>query len=260
MQPYSALARIYDEWMAHLDYDRWADYLCSLMRENGVPPGAAVVDLACGTGLIALRLARRGFRVTGIDRSEEMLTQASRMASREGLSVNWGMMDMRDFRIHRPADCVVCACDGVNYLTSIPDVDRCFFAVAKALRPGGLFLFDISSRDKLLAMDRQFYGQETDSAACLWQNRYDPRTRVLAMDLTFFIEREDGLYERAAETHRQRVHETRELTDALERAGFRTVSVLEAFTQMPPERPSQRIQFAARKTACGTCESFLPYE
>lgn len=247
MQSYTALARIYDEWMAHLDYDRWADYLWSLMEERGIGRDASIVDLACGTGLISVRLARKGFRVTGIDFSEEMLTEASKKTAAGFPQVNWVRMDMRSFRLHRPVDCVVCVCDGVNYLTTLADVDKCFGCVAEALKPGGWFLFDISSRDKLLRMDEQFFGEETDEAACLWNNRYEETSRVLTMELTFFIAREDGLYERTAEVHKQRAHSTQEIVDALNRAGFESAEVFGAFTRKPQGPGTQRIQFVARK-------------
>jgi SAM-dependent methyltransferase len=246
VRPYTALPRIYDEWMAHLDYDRWADYLWSLMNERDIGSGARIVDMACGTGLIAVRLARRGCRVTGVDRSPDMLTQAAAKSVR-GEPVRWVLMDMRGLRVHRPVDCVVCACDGINYLTTLSDAAACFGRVAAALRPGGWFLFDISSRDKLSSMDGQFYGEETDTAACLWQNRYDLSNRVLTMDMTFFIDRGDGLYERAREVHRQRAHDPAELADVLTGAGFDPPEVFTAFTRRPPEPGADRLQFVARK-------------
>lgn len=247
MRPYAALSRVYDEWMAHLDYDRWADYLWSLLSARGIGNGSRIVDLACGTGLISARLARRGCRVTAIDSSPEMLAQA-RAREPAGADVEWLLMDMRGFRVHGTADAAVCACDGVNYLTSIADVDRCFARVSAALRDGGWFLFDVSSRDKLLSMDGQFYGQETDSAACLWRNRLDAAREVLTMDMTFFIDDGSGRYERTREVHRQRAHGAGELSDALVRAGFDPPDAYGAFTLRPPAAGDRRIQFAARKS------------
>ena len=66
--PYSALAAIYDHVMRHVDYVAWCDYIERLWDRFCARP-RTVLDLACGTGTVALELARRGYRLTGVDGS-----------------------------------------------------------------------------------------------------------------------------------------------------------------------------------------------
>ena len=74
--PYTALADCYDRLNAHIDYQGWASSLAAKMKANGVPDGALVLDLACGTGNIALPLAAMGYDMIGVDISSDMLNTA----------------------------------------------------------------------------------------------------------------------------------------------------------------------------------------
>ncbi|MCY4545730.1 MAG: class I SAM-dependent methyltransferase, partial [Gemmatimonadetes bacterium] len=75
--PYSELAQIYDHVMRHVDYIRWADYIQSVFTRFEATP-KDVLELACGTGAMACILDDRGYRMTGIDRSERMIAVAKR--------------------------------------------------------------------------------------------------------------------------------------------------------------------------------------
>lgn len=249
MEAYEALARVYDRLITPEERDQWMQDIPRRLREAGLKPPMTVLDLACGTGLMALRLARMGFKVTGVDLSEEMLEQAAENARAQGLFVPFVRQDMREVALHRPVDAVLCSCDGFNYLTESADVDAAMAAVHRALKKGGYFLFDVSTREKLSAMGSQFFGEEEDEVAYLWENRYDGDTCCLAMDITFFIREDAGrdLFRRQREIHIQRGHSPEELTAALERAGFDVIAVEEAFTRHAPGPDCPRIQIAARK-------------
>jgi SAM-dependent methyltransferase len=234
--------------MRGVDYDGWAAYLAGLLAENGVAEGGAVLDCACGTGELTLRLAGRGYAMTGIDRSEEMLAVAAEKARKAGRKVPFVRQDMRRLCVHKPADAIVCACDGVNYLLSAADVAAFFKSAANVLSEGGLLLFDVSSAYKLAhVLGGRTYGEDTEACTYLWQNAFDPKSRLLEMDLVFFTKDETGLYMRFDETHIQRAHEAAELCAALQKNGFSLLGVYDAFTRDEPKRESERIQFAARK-------------
>lgn len=75
--PYTAFAAVYDALMHDVPYDRWAQRLDALLRAAlAAPAGAAVADAACGTGALTVRLAQRGYRMTGADLSADMLLVA----------------------------------------------------------------------------------------------------------------------------------------------------------------------------------------
>ena len=141
---------------------------------------------------------------------------------------------------------MVCACDGVNYLLSDEQVDGFFRAAHRAIRPGGALAFDISSEYKLeKVLGNGFFGEERDEVAYLWANAYDPHTRIVQMDLTFFCREKSGLYRRFAETHRQRAHRPEELTARLREAGFGQIRVFGDRTFEPPKPDEMRIHFLA---------------
>ena len=243
-KPYDALGIIYDA-LGHHDYAAWGKYLADLLQEFGVKPGSRLLDAACGTGGITLELARAGYSVLGVDISQQMLTEAAGKAANAGASVTFIRQDIRRLRVHRPMDAVVCACDGVNYLLTEGDLASFLKSARRGLARGGVLLFDVSSEEKLMAMDGQLYGEETDDSAYLWTNSVDNETHIITMDLTLFI-RQWEFYRREHEVHCQRIWSAAELTRALGAHGYEPLGQYAAFTREPPGPGCQRIQFAAR--------------
>lgn len=139
-EAYGGFAALYDPLMQDVDYDGWAGYLASFL-----PPGGMIADCACGTGAITIRLARKGFSMIGVDISPEMLEQAASKARKAGLRIPFVCQDMARLQLHRPCQGIVCACDGVNYLDNLEDVEAFFSAAHRGLCPGGWLLFDVSS-------------------------------------------------------------------------------------------------------------------
>ncbi|MDO5112544.1 MAG: methyltransferase domain-containing protein [Clostridia bacterium] len=227
--------------MRDVAYDAWAAYLCTLL-----PDGGQVADCACGTGEIALRLSKAGYAVTGIDISREMLAVAQEKAREAGRRIPFVCMDMRKLQLHKPVDAIVCACDGVNYLTAREGVQAFFAAAYACLKPGGRLLFDVSSRYKLsTVLGCNTFAEDDEAQAYIWKNCYDPENKLLEMRLTFFA-KEGEAYTRFCETHIQRAHSQTELVHALIQAGF-TADAYAAFTTDAPKADTERIQFAAVK-------------
>ncbi len=238
---YERFAKLYDALMRDVDYDAWAAYI------NGfLPPACSVAECACGTGELSLRLANAGHKLTGIDISREMLAVASEKARKDGKNIPFVCMDMRHFSLHKPVDAVLCACDGVNYLNSREAAADFFRAADKALKPGGLLLFDISSRFKLSTiLGCNSFVEDDGDNAYIWKNYYDAETKLIEMRLSFFT-REGKNYTRFTETHVQRAHSVTELSNALKQTGF-DAKVYDAFTRSAPGEDSERIQFVAVK-------------
>ena len=206
------------------------------------------MDCACGTGEITIRLHRAGYRMTGADRAERMLELAQQKARKAGAKIPFVCQDMRSLATHQPVSAITCACDGVNYLLGDSDLDAFFSSANRALCENGLLLFDISSAFKLEhTLGGHIFGEDEPDCTYLWQNCFDPKTRLLGMRLSFFQPDGTGKYTRFDERHVQRAYTIEELTDALNRAGFAPEGVYDAFTQEAPNKESERIQFVARK-------------
>lgn len=241
--PYSAFAQAYDKMMHDVDRDAWIEYLDGFLKENG---SHTVMDCACGTGANAIRLYKLGYHVTGNDASPEMLIEARSNAFKNGAKgIIFICEDMRKLKIHKQIDAIVCVCDGVNYLTSVNDLNSFFTHAAQCLKPGGILLFDVSSPYKfrrILATNT--FTEETDDYAYIWKNNYDPASRLCEMTLTGFV-KQGALYDRFTESHLQRAHSIDELRTALKAAGFTGIHTYDAFTRNPVRTGSERIQFAA---------------
>ena len=241
--PYSAFAAGYDRMMGDVDYDGWANYIDGFLRENRA---RTVLECACGTGSLTVRLAKMGYAMTGSDLSEDMLMVARQKALAAGLrQLPFVRQDMRRIALHRPVDAVVSACDGVNYLLDGPE--DFFRSAAGALITGGLLLFDVSSAYKLsTVLGNNTFAAAGEDWAYIWENDYHPRLGLVDMLLTGFLKQGAG-YARFEERHSQRVYTEAELRSALQSCGFRDIRVYEAFTRDEPSPTAERLQFIARK-------------
>ena len=244
---YEQFAALYDRLMDDFNYPAWADYYLTLLARHGVKP-RLLCECGCGTGSMSVEFAKRRVKIIASDLSDDMLRAAQDKARKNGVMIPFVQQDMRELSIHRPADAVLCCCDGVNYLTDRDSVCQFFRAAYAALKPGGALAFDISSRYKLKdKMGSAFFGEERDEVAYLWQNRYDEETEIISMDLTFFVRREDDLYERFTEEHEQRAHTKEEILEWLAECGFAAAAVYGDRTFESPAPDCERIHFIAKK-------------
>lgn len=247
MQPYSILSTIYDFSRSTENILRWADYVIELIEENNLKRGSKILDCGCGTGDIGIELAKKGFRVDSIDISSEMLIVAKEKSHNLGLSINYTLQDMRTFKSHHLYDAIICINDGVNYLTNLEDVKAFFSHVHNKLEKDGLFIFDVSSRNKLKNMNNEFFTEETEELSYIWSNEYDEKTNCLKMDLTFFTLVENDIYKKLNEVHTQRAHTVEELEELLIASGYEIVGIYDNLSKNYHKKTSTRIQFVVKK-------------
>ena len=245
MPAYEAFAGLYDMLMDDVDYDAWADYYLRLLDRMGVAP-KTLCDCACGTGSLSVRFASRGIRVTGADLSGEMLEKAQEKARCYGVRAMFIRQDMCALQLPRPVDALVCGCDGVNYLLDDARVSAFFDSARRAIRPGGALAFDISSPWKLEHMiGNGFFGEDRGDVAYLWSNRFDEASRIVTMDLTFFVRESDGRYRRFDELHTQKAYDPDRLRSILKENGFGDIRIYGDRTFEPPSEDAPRIHIAA---------------
>ena len=122
------------------------DQILKLMK---IKPGARVLDLCCGPGRHSLELARRGFKVTGVDRTRAYLTEARRLALKEKLDIEFVLADMRKFRRARAFDAAINMFTAFGYFEKPSDDLRVLQHVHASLRPGGVFLMDIMGKERI---------------------------------------------------------------------------------------------------------------
>lgn len=191
---YNKFARVYDRLMYDVDYRLWTDIIAKeILRLN--PKAKTGIDLCCGSGNFTLGLSKKGFAMTGVDKSAEMLAEAAAKDGARGIT--FICQDILNLNINRRFDFVVIMCDGVNYAG---DVD--FEKIAGLMAPGALLIFDISTYSKLKnKLGNNTFWFETDDVSYAWVNSFDSKAQKLTMDLTFFERVNDNSYERYTESH-----------------------------------------------------------
>ncbi len=245
---YQAFAELYDELMNDVDYESWADHYARLLSIYGIR-GGKICECACGTGSLTLPLYRRGFQMTGVDVSQEMLWQAAQKSRKQGIAIPYVRQDMRALNLHRPMDAVLATCDGVNYLLTEEDLLSFFRAAARAIRPGGALVFDISTPYKLRnILCSGLLGEDREDITYLWQNTWHEKRKTVELDLVFFVRDENNRYRRIDERQHQRAWEMQELKDTLWRAGFRAVSMYGDYTLNAASEKNQRWHIAATRS------------
>lgn len=242
---YERFAEVYDALMDDFDYPAWADYYMELIRRAGGNP-KRMAECGCGTGSMTVEFADMGVKVTGMDLSAEMLRIAQVKARRAGQQVVFVEQDMRELAVPRAVDTVVCACDGVNYLTAAQDVRMFFDAAFSALKAGGVLAFDVSTGAKLLEMPGNVFAEDRDEVTWLWFTEAEDDRRV-RMDIAFFLRDADGRYERFDEEQLQRAHTAEELKEWLGAAGFEDVRLYGDRTFDAPQPGEKRMHITARK-------------
>ncbi|MBR6559196.1 MAG: class I SAM-dependent methyltransferase [Clostridia bacterium] len=246
---YSGIFRVYDRLNGDIDYSGWADFVEELFSRFGERRVEAVLDLACGTGSMTIELARRGYDMTGIDLSSDMLSVARDRAMDEGISgVLWLLQDMREFELYGTVDAVVCALDSLNYLRNTKELETVFSLVNNYLYPGGVFLFDMNTPYKFenVYADNS-YILEDDGIYCGWQNEYNPKTKLCRFYLSVFEECEDGGYIRSDEVQTERCFSLGSVKRALTAAGLELCGIYGGTDFSPVNENSERWYFAARK-------------
>jgi len=245
VRSYEELARFYDALTQDVDREKWADYFQEHFRRSGKDVHL-VLDLACGTGTMSCLLARRGFDVIGVDRSEEMLMEAFDKAA--GMTEERPMFlqqSMAELDLYGTVDAAVCCLDSVNYVTDPQELQTAFDRVHLFLDPGGIFLFDVNSPYKFRQMDGELYLDENEEVCCLW--RVDLEGDLCTYQVDLFERTEEDLWARSTEEHVERLYRPEDLRRMLERAGFRDIEVFGDLTFDAPQPEDMRIFFKARK-------------
>ena len=249
MESYEALAGSYDVLTYDVHYAAWADYIEKQFARRGIP-GKTVLDLACGTGSLTWELARRGYEMIGVDRSPEMLAQAAEKADDVLIPPLFLCQTMEKLDLYGTIDACVCCLDSVNYVTLPKKLARAFQRVHLFLMPGGLFLFDVNTPEKLESLDGQVFLDEKEDVYCVWRAEYSRRSRICSYYMDIFqLDGQTGQWERGVELHQERAYTVQELTELLKRAGFRDIRTYGALKLRAPAAAEGRIFFVARKDA-----------
>lgn len=245
MNAYKALAASYDRLTNDVDYGAVVAFYNQILERENLRPRTAV-DLACGTGSVAMLLAEQGMKVTAVDLSEDMLTVASEKARDMANPPLFVCQPLQALSLPRGVDLAVCALDSLDYITDPKDCAQAIKRIYKALNPGGIFIFDVNTPEKLRAMDGQVFLDEDDDVYCVWRGEFDGQTNVCSYGMDIF-QREGNSWQRSFEEHREYAYSQAQLTGFLKDAGFTHIEIYADRLFEAPRPGEQRIYFKARK-------------
>ena len=245
MDAYHELAKSYDRLTNDVDYEATVEFYTQILQREGLHP-RTVVDLACGTGSVTEILARKGYAVTGVDMSEEMLTEAMAKVMDMEQPPRFVCQRLQELYLPRAVDMAVCALDSLDYVTDPADCAEAIHRVYKALNPGGIFIFDVNTPEKLKAMDGQVFLDEDDDVYCVWRGEFDEATNICSYGMDLF-QREGEVWYRSFEEHREYAYSGEQLVGYLKDAGFTHIEVYADRAFEAPRPGEQRIYIKARK-------------
>lgn len=226
-------------------YDQgWADFsLCyanlleNIFTQRNIVP-QHILDLACGTGILAIELVRRGYRVHGIDSSPEMITRAKSKVSGSELAT-FELGDMTRFRTNRMYDIVVCAFDSINYLINRTDVNSMFECAVDCLNTSGLLIFDSNTRHLYQTYQGESNKRELGGVSFIQSCRFNRKQNIAVTSFEFA----DG----TREIHRQRPYDYKDLGPLLAASGLQVIELFSWFNRSPADADTEKLFFLAQK-------------
>ncbi len=244
MTSYSALSYFYDELNADCPYGEYADFINKTLGGDC----QSVLDCGCGTGNIALALAKSGHKLTAFDISEDALSVAEKKAREDGVHIRFVRADMRSFCVGGDFDAVISTFDSVNYLLYDKELSGFFASAFSCLKKGGVLLFDVNTlyRYENVYSDN-CYVLESENAFLSWQNSYNGTSKRCKFFLSLFFVKKNGLWERCDEEHTQKFHSTQKLERLAKEAGFEICGIYGGTDFSPLNKTSEKAYFVLRK-------------
>ncbi len=240
--PYSRLATIYDHVMRHVDYVHWARYVSSLLARHKVKPNR-VLDLACGTGSLAIELYRRGFDVLGADGCREMLDMAVEKVRKLHYPILFYHHNLLDLGDLPPCDAVLCLYDSINYLMSPEMMIQAFEEVHRVVNPSGVFVVDICTESNSMQYFSNMQSEESgDGFSYRRHSYYKDGLQYNKFDIHF-----EDTGEVVKEVHQQRIYPLSTIEEIVDKSPFEIVGAYGGFGYAPPTELSDRVHFVLKK-------------
>jgi len=229
--------------------ERMAELLPSLLERFGVKP-QNILDLACGEGSFCVSMAKNGFQVTGIDLSPHLLQFAREKARKENVNVEFILQDIRTLPFNERYDVVTCWYDSLNYILELEDLEKVFAGVSRALKGGGIFIFDMNTIYGLAVHWQRhpcYVQQDTSELFEIHRTNYDFERNIATLRITGFMKK-GKVWVRVEEEHKERGYSLSEIRQSLKKAGLQELACWGNLQKMnEPEPESGRVWFVTRK-------------
>ncbi len=209
-----------------------------------LPFDARILDLCCGTGQLSHWLTGCGFRVVGLDRSVEML----RFAAGNAPAACFVAADAGAFHMPPVHDAVVSTFDSLNHISSRETLRQAFQNVYGALRPEGIFFFDMNMDEGFRATSPETTAIVRRNHTCILESKYDAASGIGTSAITLF-QRQKDCWKRSDLKILEYLYPEEEVRAFLRQAGFGQVVAYDAERDIGITRGIGRLFFLAAKGA-----------
>ena len=240
---YKDFAYIYDKLSFDLDYEKYAENIKYLVKKNKIKK-EKMLELACGTGMLTNHFFDFFEKIDALDLSKSMLEVFSKKFQAENVSLyNY---DMVDFQNENSYDLIVILLDSINYILDEKDLKKLMENSYKNLKKGGLLIFDINSEYKMEEVfGSKSYIYEYEDIFYTWDNiKTDD---IIDMELNFFVENEDGTYQRIIENQVERIYSVDFMEKILKENNFSDIEIFDEDDMGKIKDDTLRILFKAKK-------------
>jgi SAM-dependent methyltransferase len=210
----------------------------SRFDEFGVPSNALLIDVACGTGRHALALAAHGYRVVGVDDSDDMLHQARESAARAVASIQFHRRDMRNIDMPQRFDGATCLFDSIGYVKTTADVIQALRSIYEHLHPRALLVLEYWHAAAMLrgydpVRIRRWRTTKSDVER-ISETVLRPSEQLADVHYTIHEFRDDGTSMTLTETHTNRYFLCEEMDLLLRTAGFEPLARYAGYDEKAP--------------------------
>lgn len=229
MTSFSRYGLYYDLLYQDKDYEKEVDFLEEIFRRHAQGPVSRLLDAGCGTGGHALPLARRGYRVVGVDASSVMVERAREKAQAAALDISFLTQDLAELRLKARFDLCISMFAIMNYVAAQGGLERALRRIREHLVDGGLFVFDCWNGLAVLRTLPSVRIKEVEGEGLrvmrLAQPELDAPLHLCLVNFRLLVSREGKILEEVEETHRIRFLFPLEIAHYLEDAGFEVLSI-----------------------------------
>lgn len=243
---YKEFANIYDELIHEdINYDKVAEKIIDLCTENSVNFDD-YLDLACGTGNVAIKVAKYFKNIYAVDLSDDMLNVAFDKFKKNKIKAKVICQDMCELSLNKKFNLITSVLDSTNYITEDEDLLNYFSKVYDHLKEDGVFIFDINSYYKLSTiLGNNIYTYSSDEIFYTWENSFEEE--ILNMFLTFFVRTDNNLYEKFEEEHFERAYKEEHIEQILKECKFKILKKFAGYSNESVDADSERILYVVSK-------------
>lgn len=235
---YTNLAYVYDNFMQNVPYDKWFKFILKNLNKNH----NTIVDLGCGTGILTQKFYEKGYDITGIDKSKEMIKQAIN----KNKNIKYLSKDFLNIDDFKNIDVFISTCDSLNYIIDIDNIFLLFQKIYHSLNNNGLFIFDLNSIYKYkVLLGNNTYFDETENSMYIINNSFSDE--INEYSLTLFNKTDNDLYQRYDEFHYQRYYSIEIIYHMLKNIGYSSIKYYSDYENKNIHNKTEKYVFVVRK-------------